>query len=55
MNGTTYYLIFLRYHETGVVLAVKMCRILVPGTWDHDGPKNDTTPVVKYLVKYLVP
>ena len=50
----------------GVVLAVEMCRILVPRTWDRDGPKHGTTPVaelmllpflylVKYLVKYLVP
>ena len=30
----------------GVVLAVEMCRILAPGTWDRDGPKNGTTPVL---------
>ena len=35
--------------ETGVVLAVEMCRILVPGTWDRDGPKNGTTPVAELI------
>ena len=50
MNGTRYYLVFLRYLETGVVLAVEMCRILVPGTWDRDGPKDGTTPVAELML-----